>query len=148
MASEPSEVWGDIATSAFIESSHLFKSLDEEAHEDLLHVARRQTFAAGEPVIVKGQAPDDLFLIMDGSAEVTREKNGQVELVTHLDKGAFFGEFAVLTSGLRAVDVTARTGLTVIRFPTPVIASLAERFPKLKQLLTAMMKARQAALAR
>jgi CRP-like cAMP-binding protein len=148
MASEPSEVWGDIATSAFIESSHLFKSLDPEAHEDLLHLARRQTFEAGEPVIVKGQTPDDFFLIMDGVAEVTRQKDGRLEQVTHLDKGAFFGEFAVLTGGLRAVDVTARTGLTVIRFPVPLVASLSERYPKLKQLLTAMMKARQALLAK
>src|SRR2546430_11419363 len=121
MPSEPREVWGDLPTSAFIQSSHLFKSLDDESREDLLHLARLQIFAAGEPVFRQGEAGDDFFLVRDGTAVITAGAGKAAKELGHLEKGAFFGEACVLTGQARKAGVSARTELSVVRFPAPMI---------------------------
>jgi len=143
MATEPRAVWGDLATSAFIGASLLFKTLDDATREDLLKLAQLQGFAPGEVVVRQGDASDDLFLVQDGAAVVTAERDGgPVELGT-LERGAYFGEFVVLGEQVRTATVTARSELAVIRFPAPMIAALAERFPRVRKLLEALREARR-----
>jgi signal-transduction protein with cAMP-binding, CBS, and nucleotidyltransferase domain len=140
MASEPQEVQGDLATTAFVESSHLFKSLDPDARRDLMELARFRSFEPGELV---SEASDDAFLLVyEGSATLWGARGETpVELAT-LERGAFHGEAHVLGGGIPAALV-ARTGLVVVNFPTPVLAAMAERYPKLKKLLELMKAARE-----
>ncbi|HEU4385196.1 MAG TPA: cyclic nucleotide-binding domain-containing protein [Anaeromyxobacteraceae bacterium] len=147
MASEAREVWGDLAASAFVEENHLFRSLDDEARRDLVKLSRHQTFSPGERVIAFGQAGEEFFLVRDGLARVTVPRGGgAVELGT-LEKGAFFGEFHLLTGDPHTADVSAVTELEVVRFPEPMILALCQRFPKMKKLLESVMAARQRANA-
>lgn len=140
MASEPHELRGDLATTAFVESSHLFKSLDPDARRDLLELARVQAFEPGE---VASAASDDAFLLLyDGSATLWGARGETPVELTTLERGAFHGEAHVLGGGVMAALV-ARTDLVVVSFPTPVVAAMAERFPKLKKLLETMKAARE-----
>lgn len=140
MASEPREVQGDLATTAFVESSHLFKSLDEGARRDLLELARVQSFEPGE--VVSSAADDAFLLIYEGSATLWAARGETpVELAT-LERGAFHGESHVLGGGLPAALV-ARTDVVAVSLPTPVVAAMAERFPKLRKLLEMMKAARE-----
>jgi hypothetical protein len=140
MASEPREVQGDLATTAFVESSHLFKSLDEDARRDLLGLARVQGFEPGEVV---SSASDDAFVLLyEGSATLWGARGETpVELAT-LERGAFHGEGHVLGGGIPAALV-ARSDLVAVIFPTPVVAAMAARYPKLKKLLEMMKAARE-----
>jgi signal-transduction protein with cAMP-binding, CBS, and nucleotidyltransferase domain len=140
MASAPREVWGDLATSAFVESSHLFKSLDPEARRDLLQLAHVVSFAPGEAV--SAEVDDGFYLVLDGAAAALA---GGVE-VAQLARGACFGEGRVLGTG-RPTALAARTDVTVVVFPAPVIAAMAERFPKVKKLLEAVHAAREKGVA-
>ncbi len=143
MASDATSVWGDLAASAFLNSSPLFKSLDPEAHEDLLRVAEQITYPAGEAVVAQGEAGDDLFLVRDGTATVLVESGGVTREVAYLDRGAIFGELTALGGAPgRVATVLARTELTVVRLPGPVVGALAERFPKVGKLLSALRSAR------
>ena len=139
MASAPQEVWGDIATTAFVEASHLFKSLDEGAHQDLLHVARLVRFAAGETIA--GRADDGFHLLLDGTAAVQVDRNGAPVEVAVLERGAFYGVARALGQD-RAASLRARTDVAVVTFPAPMIGALAERFPRMKKLLEAVLAAR------
>jgi len=139
MASEPREVQGDLATTAFVESSHLFKSLDPDARRDLLGLARVQGFEPGD--VVSSASDDSFVLIYEGTATLWGSRGETaVELAT-LERGAFHGESHVLGGGLPAALV-ARGDLVVVTFPTPVVAAMAERYPKLKKLLEMMKAAR------
>jgi CRP-like cAMP-binding protein len=143
MASRPREVWGDLATSAFIEASHLFRPLDEEARRDLLHLAVTQTFAPAEVILSEDEVGDDFFLVLDGVAAATTQRAGQVVELGTLDRGAFFGEFRLLTGRPHMATVFARTEVTVVRFPASLIAALAIRFPKVRQLLDSVKAGRE-----
>ena len=147
MASDPREVWGDLATSAFVRSNHLFKSLDEEAFQDLLKLAQVQTYTAGETLVSEGSGGEDFFLVRDGTAALSAERGGRALELGHLDRGGFFGEQRLLGGGIHPASVMALTEVAVVRFPAPIIAALAERFPKLGQLLQAVAAARQKELA-
>jgi signal-transduction protein with cAMP-binding, CBS, and nucleotidyltransferase domain len=136
MASAPREVLGDLAVTAFVESNPLFRSLDPEARRDLLQLAQLVDYAAGE--LVSGVDDESFVLLLDGTAAV---QAGAVELV-HLGRGATFGEGRVLGVG-RPLALVAVTDATAVVFPAPMIAALAERFPKLKKLLEVIAAARE-----
>lgn len=136
MASAPREVLGDLATTAFVESSLLFRSLDPEARRDLLQLAHQATWAADEPI--SAEADEGFCLILDGRAAAIV---GGVE-VAQLERGAFFGEGRVLGAG-RSAALVARTEVAAVIFPAPVVAALGERFPKVRKLLEAMHAARE-----
>jgi signal-transduction protein with cAMP-binding, CBS, and nucleotidyltransferase domain len=135
MASPPREVYGDLATTAFVESSHLFKSLDPEARRDLFQLARVAGYSTGETV--SAESDESFFLVLEGTASAVA---GGVE-VAQLARGAFFGEGRVLGAGA-AASLVARTELTAVVFPAAVVGALAERFPKMTKLLEAVHGAR------
>jgi CRP-like cAMP-binding protein len=139
MASAPQEVWGDLATTAFVSASLLFKSLDEGAQQDLLQVARLVRFQGGETVC--GPGDDGFYLVMDGSASVRLERQGAPLEVTTLERGAAYGVARALGQE-RAASLVARTDLAVVVFPAPVIGALSERFPRMRKLLEAVLAAR------
>jgi CRP-like cAMP-binding protein len=136
MASAPSEVWGDLATTAFVESSPLFKGLDPETRSDVLQLARLVAYAPGELVSAEG---DDTFLLMVEGAAAAQVDGVEIAL---LERGATFGEGRVLGGG-RAALLVARTDVKVVAFPAPVIAAVAERSPKMKKLMEAVLAARE-----
>lgn len=142
MASDATPVWGDLAASAFLESSPLFKSLDPEAHDDLLRVAEQLVYPAGEVVVQQGTAGDELFLVRDGTAAVQVEAGGVAREVASLDRGAVFGEIVSPGATSGVPTVVARTDLSVVRIPGRVVVALAGRFPKVGKLLAALRTAR------
>lgn len=141
MASEPREVWGDLAATAFVESNVLFRSLDPEARRDLIQLATQVDFEAGQ--LVAADAEDErVYLIRDGRAAVLLDRGGTAVEVACLERGAFFGEGRVLGEPVPGALV-ARTDVTVVTFPAPVLGAVADRYPKVRKLLEAVKAARQ-----
>lgn len=139
MASEPREAFGDLATTAFVEASILFRSLDDAARQDLLQVGQSQDFTADEVVSTEGD--DRFFILRDGAASALVDRpSGPVE-VYRLERGALFGVGRALGRP-RGASLRALTDVSVVFFPAPVIAALAARFPKVKKLLEAVQVAR------
>jgi signal-transduction protein with cAMP-binding, CBS, and nucleotidyltransferase domain len=140
MPTEPRTVWGDLATTAFIESAVLFKSLDAEALEDLLQLATQADYQPGE-VIAEDPSDEKVWLIRDGRAAVLVPRAGAEVEVARLERGGLFGEGRVLGAPVPA-RLVAVTEAQVIALPAPVMAALAERFPRLRKLLEAVRAAR------
>lgn len=136
MASASREIQGDLAATAFVESSPLFRSLDPEARRDLLQLAQLVECPAGE--LVSGEDDESFLVVMEGSASA--EAQG-VE-VAHLGRGATFGEGRVLGTG-RRLSLVAFTDAKLVCFPAPMIAALAERYPKMKKLIEVVHAGRE-----
>lgn len=141
MSSPPREAWGDLAATAFVESNVLFRSLDGEARRDLLQVARLEEYQAGQ-LVAADAADERVYLVRDGSAAVLLDRGGVAVEVAHLERGAFFGEGRVLGSPV-AGALVARTDLSLVTFPAPVLGAVAERYPKVRRLLEAVQAARE-----
>jgi len=141
MASPPRDLLGDLATVAFVEANVLLKTLDAEARRDLLAVGEVQDYEPGE-LIAADSGDERIYLIREGRAGVLLERDGKAVEVAVLERGAFFGEGRVLGEAV-AGALVARTEATVLAFPAPVLAALAERTPRVKRLLETIRAARQ-----
>src|SRR4029450_2296117 len=85
----------------------LFSSLPDH---DLTQVADRMKevhFSEGTSVAKQGETGVGFHLVVDGSAEVSRD--GAV--LTHLGHGGYFGEIGLIDGGPRSATGTATSGL-------------------------------------
>lgn len=73
----------------------------------------------GCPLVTEGTSGRDAFVVVDGSARVT--KDGR--LIGHVGPGAFVGETALIDHEPRSESVTATTPMQVIAFDAPGFAA-------------------------
>ena len=106
--------------------------------KDLQQVARATTeiqSPAGEVLVEEGSAGHELFIILEGTAEVRR--NGR--RVTTLGPGDYFGELAILDRGERSATVSATTDMTVMVLSQRDFAGLLGTIPGMShQLLSSL----------
>jgi CRP-like cAMP-binding protein len=126
-----------------IEGSHLFRSLDDAGRRELLHRGRLVFFPAGSVILREGEPGESFFVIDDGVVEVSTRAGeaGEVGLTT-LQRGAFFGEVAVLTGSPRTATVTALTDVSAVAFDRHDVDELLASNPKARRLLDAVMAGR------
>ena len=94
----------------------LFQPLPPLALEAVARAAQERTVTAGGTIITEGEAGHHFFAVADGTFDVT--KSGR--RVDTLERGAGFGEVALLADVARTATVTARTAgvlLTIERGP-------------------------------
>lgn len=72
-------------------------------------------FDAGSTIVRQGERGDEFFIIVEGSAVVTQNIDGQEVKVGELGKSDYFGEIALLLDRPRAATVTATTSLKCVK---------------------------------
>ena len=128
-------IWGDLPASAFVESSHLFKSLSQDGRRFLISKGRLFKFDGRKVICNEGEKGDRFYLIKSGNVQVTTIRDSdrkKIELAT-LGRGAVFGETATITA-LNTVETIA--------FMEKDIQTILKTFPKVKLLLNALLKSR------
>jgi CRP-like cAMP-binding protein len=67
------------------------------------------SYAAGNVIFQQGELGTEMFIILEGEVNIVKHINGESHLLSHLEKGDFFGEMAVLESVPRTADAIAAT---------------------------------------
>ena len=126
-----------------IEGSHLFRFLDDAGRQELLHRGRLVFFPASTVILKEGETGDSFFVIDEGVVEVSAQADaaGEVALTT-LQRGAFFGEVAMLTGAARTATITALTDVSAVAFDRKDIDELLGSNPKPTRLLEAVIAGR------
>ena len=70
----------------------------------------RRRFGAGEHIVQRGEAADEMFVIRSGSVEIRRDDG----VVAVLGAGDFFGEMSLLESLPRDADAIALTDVELL----------------------------------
>jgi len=111
----------------------LFAKCNKHQLTEIGRVATELTVEPGTTLIKQGAIGVELFIIIDGTASVTRD--GQK--IATLSSGDFVGELAVLSPGRRRnATVTADASVTVLVLTHTGIDQLLDDIPGLaKQLL-------------
>jgi len=125
-----------------IESSHLFKSLDDEGRRRVLASGELSSFEAGSIVLFEGEQGDSFYLLKDGSVWVSTRRGGKDVRLATLSRGAFFGEVAVLSGQPRTATVTAAEPVQAVRFDKEKIDEILAQYPKVRRLLEAVVLGR------
>ncbi|MBF0610444.1 MAG: cyclic nucleotide-binding domain-containing protein [Magnetococcales bacterium] len=91
---------------SYLEGISLFSSLSLAERELLCQVAHSfLQVEEGEKVIREGEAGGALFVILQGSATVTKGKEGEETVLARLAQGDSFGEMSFLTKKTRSTNV-------------------------------------------
>ncbi len=109
-----------------LERAPVFSSLPPAILEAITAQGEERTFEAGDPVVRAGDPGDELFVILEGSADVMR---GGTRLAT-FGVGEFFGEIAVLDGRPRSADVTATSALRVLAISRDLLQAAMEQEPR------------------
>jgi ABC-type lipoprotein export system ATPase subunit len=87
------------------------KSLPQLRHRHMLQftkIAEERTYQPGETIIARDQPVDHFFMIRSGQVDVVLlDEMNQEYVISHLDRGEFFGEIELLRGGKSIANVRA-----------------------------------------
>ena len=113
----------------------LFSQLKPQAFMELLRIIDLQRLPAGTAVTEPGRGPNTLYVVVRGSARVTRiVDDHEVELAT-MGEGDFFGEFRLLTGRDGAATVRAKSDLELLAIGEDVLNRVADGNPEIWDVL-------------
>ncbi|MCC6874900.1 MAG: cyclic nucleotide-binding domain-containing protein [Sandaracinaceae bacterium] len=125
-----------------LDASHLFKSLGPDGRRALVHAGYVVFLEPGESLMTQGDEGSTMYLVLDGKVRVeTSSAAGTVQLA-ELGRGACLGEVSVLTGSPRTATMTALAATQCMTFEKHRIVRLADAYPRVRQLLEAMIAGR------
>ena len=72
------------------------------------------SFARGERIFGQGDLGTEMFIIQEGEVEIVKHIGGESHTLSHLEKGDFFGEMAILEALPRTADAIAATDVKLV----------------------------------
>ncbi|MBF0612060.1 MAG: cyclic nucleotide-binding domain-containing protein [Magnetococcales bacterium] len=104
---------------------HLFQGLTNQEYGEVQHAhfAYRR-YPAGEYIIRQGERSSALYVLMAGTAQVTRGLE-QEHFIANLVEGAIFGEISFLTARLRSTHVKAVEDSVVLRIDSELLNAIS-----------------------
>lgn len=114
-----------------IKSSPLFYELFDEEIEEIIADCNVLTLEAGDPIVKEGDEGNEIFLILNGGADVMK---GDVCLAA-LKKGDLFGEMVLLDERTRSADIVSNTFTDVLVMDYDIIFGYYKKNPKIFSML-------------
>ncbi len=119
----------------------LFRACSKQDLRLIGRLADYDTCRAGEVIVREGRLGNELYVIVEGTAEVSRDG----EALATLGAGDYFGELAVLNPAPRTATVTATTDMGVLIVTPRELAILLSDVPLFaRKLLSGMASRAQA----
>lgn len=91
----------------FLKKIDLFKSLSDRDLSSVVGAITRSEFPSGSVIIREGEIGNEMYILLQGSVQVYTTKNGQDVNIAKLEKGAYFGEQALITEQRRNASIRA-----------------------------------------
>jgi CRP/FNR family cyclic AMP-dependent transcriptional regulator len=122
-----------------LRSVPLFARLDDATLRELAVWLNEVKVEGGKHLVDEGDYAYDLFVILEGSAEVTREG----EQLAELGPGDFFGEMGILSQeGRRNATVVAKTPMRLLTLATYDVDRMKKTAPEMLDRLTSAIEER------
>jgi CRP-like cAMP-binding protein len=125
---------------ARLKGLQLFAGLDEGELAAVAACVREVDVAAGTVLAMQGENAYELFVIVEGEAEVRRGP----EMLAALGRGDIFGEIGLLVTGTRTASVIAVTPVNVVAIFSREFRRIEDRMPAIADTLRATMRDRVA----
>ncbi|MEM6959501.1 MAG: cyclic nucleotide-binding domain-containing protein [Myxococcota bacterium] len=125
-----------------LQSSHLFKSLDEAGRAEILSLGYVQSFEAGGVIMTQGEAGKVMYLVMNGRVKVETETPGGTLHLAELGRGACVGEVSVLTGGPRTATVKAVDAVDAVGLAAHRGERVLGAYPKVREVLEGLVESR------
>lgn len=144
---EPAKVAGKVDEAdrfaSFLVGLDFVRALSPEQVQILARGARAQEYLPGEKIVRQGDPGEELFVILEGSADVVLEHEGEEKVLTTLQDGQFFGEISLLTGEPRSATVVAKTPLRVMVLGKQTLSEIILDQPDLIEKIGELVAARR-----
>ena len=121
----------------------LFSGFAPKLIDELAAAARERNPEPSEALFQAGETSDEMFLIVEGTLEVSLKRGGKRIELTRLGPGDLCGEMALLTGEPRSATVSAATACRVLELDRATMARLFHRQPELMEALSRNLVARK-----
>jgi len=108
----------------------LFENLRPSQARLVALLAGLESHPKGDHVVRQGEVGDQMYVIIDGKAEVRVNSGGQERKVRDLGRGDVFGEMGLIRSHERTADVVATAPLEVMTVNEHALARVQRRYPR------------------
>jgi CRP-like cAMP-binding protein len=120
----------------------LFSELPREAFLALTERMGLREAMAGETIIKEGAPADAMYVLIQGSVDVSRVVDGERVVLSRLGEGGFFGEMALLSAAPRTASVTAVDEVMLFEIPRALMLEMERHHPSIGEVLRRFHKNR------
>lgn len=108
----------------------LFAALDEAGRRAVAREMRAVAFDPGQAIFARGDPGREIFLVTSGRVRLSiLTAEGRELSFAHAERGAIFGEIAMLDGGVRTADATAVGRVGALSLAKPAFARLLAASP-------------------
>lgn len=100
-----------------LSDSALFKNWNEKDFGPLVGECKFKDISSGQGLFFQGEAPDALFLVVNGTLVIKKQMEDSEEQVARLGAGDFFGELGFVDGHSRYAEVDAVEESRVLSIP-------------------------------
>jgi CRP/FNR family transcriptional regulator, cyclic AMP receptor protein len=126
-----------------LEKCALFRALDEPARRELVALAQRRSFEAGEPIFHLGAPGHSMVAVLVGTVRVSLPApKGREIILADVPAGELLGEIALLDGRERSANARALTQCALLVLERRDVMPFLERNPKACLQLMALLCAR------
>ena len=98
----------------------------------------------GIPLVTQGEPGDAIYIIRDGFVQVVLEREDGTHRVLHYSRaGEYFGEMALLGSGLRSASVLTAGKCELIKIPAEEFLKLCRNYPQIEEGVRKLIEERK-----
>ena len=90
----------------------------------LLKICHTRKFAEGETIFSEGELGDRFYVLLAGTAEITKQRKDRVESLMTVHAGECFGEMAIVDAEPRSADVRALSDAILIEVNAQIIKNV------------------------
>ena len=108
----------------------LFRALKPEQIPQLAKAGEIVRFETGEKIITQGEPSDSFFVIMEGDAAVTIDRNGEAVGLGSVPTPVSVGEVGLLLGEPRTATVIARSEVRALKFTARAFEAMFKKIPE------------------
>lgn len=128
---------------ALLRADPWFGSVSKAFEEDLLSLATPKRLQNGEHLFFRGDAPDGLYAILEGTLRVSGvTEAGKEAILSLVDAPSWFGEIALFDRLPRTHNALAEGVVRVLHVPQTELLALLDRMPQYWRELGVLMALR------
>lgn len=105
----------DKTASDFLREVSLFDGVQDNALSQIFKLGKVANFRAGDLIIEEGQRGGNLYIVINGRAEVSKNGKtpGKRKTLTDISRGSIFGEMSVFDDAPYSATIKAREDFSV-----------------------------------
>ena len=107
----------------------LFAGLRPSQAKIVTLMGELKSFPRGQAIVRQGEMGNEMYVLINGTADVSMNTNGQARLLNKLGRGDVFGEMGLIRHHERTADVIATEDVEVLTVNERFLTRIKRRYP-------------------